>query len=145
MYIPGGKMKKGVLGHTNNANDSHYPKKIDNLSKANFISAGKICICITSDEDIYIWGDNYGNKPNLIKNKFDSMHINNNFLIGISPQKNIWVKNIHNLSHGYYINNLKINLCSSYDNLIIGVENLDINSKENYNKHLHVSTSQTKK
>ncbi|CRG96746.1 regulator of chromosome condensation, putative [Plasmodium gallinaceum] len=129
-----GQNTNGVLGHSN-CIDSYEPKKIENLKNVIFISAGKISLCKTMEEELYIWGGNYGNKPNLIKNKFDDMHINNNFIIGLCGKKNLWVKNIDNLSHGYYINNLKINLLCSYDNLIIGVENYeeenDLNEKKN--------------
>ncbi|CRG99409.1 regulator of chromosome condensation, putative [Plasmodium relictum] len=133
-----GENNNGVLGHSN-CIDSYEPKKIENLINVIFISAGKVSLCKTIDEEIYIWGGNYGNKPNLIKNKFDDMHINNNFIIGLCGKKNIWVKNIDNFSHGYYINNLKINLLCSYDNLIIGVENYeeenDLNGKTSIIQH----------
>ncbi|VEV56021.1 regulator of chromosome condensation, putative [Plasmodium vinckei vinckei] len=117
-----GSNDNGVLGHGNFL-DYFEPNKIENLKNVNFISAGKISLCKTTDDDIYIWGGTYGNKPNIIKNKFDSLHINSNYIIGLCSQKNMWIKNINTSSHGYYINNLKINLISSYDNLIIGVDN----------------------
>ncbi|SCN59685.1 regulator of chromosome condensation, putative [Plasmodium chabaudi chabaudi] len=117
-----GSNDNGVLGHGNFL-DYSEPNKIENLKNVNFISAGKISLCKTTDDDIYIWGGTYGNKPNIIKNKFDSLHINSNYIIGLCSQKNMWIKNINTSSHGYYINNLKINLISSYDNLIIGVDN----------------------
>ncbi|CAD2090228.1 regulator of chromosome condensation, putative [Plasmodium vinckei brucechwatti] len=117
-----GSNDNGVLGHGNHL-DYFEPNKIESLKNVNFISAGKISLCKTTDDDIYIWGGTYGNKPNIIKNKFDSLHINSNYIIGLCSQKNMWIKNINTSSHGYYINNLKINLISSYDNLIIGVDN----------------------
>ncbi|KJP88604.1 hypothetical protein AK88_01684 [Plasmodium fragile] len=117
-----GDNTNGVLGFDDCA-ESHEPKLVDSLKNVTYVSAGKVSLCKTMEDDLYIWGGTYGCKPSMVKNKFSQMIINKNFIIGLCAKKNIWVKKIDTLSHGYYINNLKIDLLCSYDNLIIGVEN----------------------
>ncbi|SBT33502.1 hypothetical protein, conserved [Plasmodium ovale wallikeri] len=117
-----GDNTNGTLGYDNTV-ECYEPRKIESLKNVISVSAGKISLCKTAEGHIYIWGGNYGKNPNLIKNKFDDMYINNNFIIGLCTKKNIWVKNIYRQAQGFYVNNLQIDLLCSYDNLIIGVEN----------------------
>ncbi|KMZ94003.1 hypothetical protein PVMG_03170 [Plasmodium vivax Mauritania I] len=112
----------GVLGYDDCA-ECHEPKLVETIKNVTYVSAGRVSLCKTVEDDLYIWGGNYGCKPSMVKNKFDQMIINRNFIIGLCAKKNIWVKKIDTLSHGYYINNLRVDLLCSYDNLIIGVEN----------------------
>ncbi|EUD68021.1 hypothetical protein C922_01633 [Plasmodium inui San Antonio 1] len=117
-----GDNTNGVLGY-DDCTECHEPKLVDSIKNVTYVSAGKVSLCKTGEDDLYIWGGIYGCKPSMVKNKFSQMIINRNFIIGLCAKKNIWVKKIDTLSHGYYINNLKIDLLCSYDNLIIGVEN----------------------
>ncbi|ANQ07236.1 Uncharacterized protein PCOAH_00017200 [Plasmodium coatneyi] len=117
-----GDNTNGVLGYDDCA-ESHEPKLVDSMKNVTYVSAGRVSLCKTVEDDLYIWGGTYGSKPSMVKNKFSQMVINKNFIIGLCAKKNIWVKKIDTISHGYYINNLKIDLLCSYDNLIIGVEN----------------------